>query len=69
MLGIPTDIYFTGTMFWWIVIAVGIGCSVATIFYLPVFAELEIVSVSQVTFVSIRFARGFKLSVVLYDST
>lgn len=48
MVGVPTDVYLTGTMHWWMVVAVGIGCAIGTLCYSPVFSELGIVSINQV---------------------
>lgn len=48
MVGIPTDVYLTGTMQWWMVVATGIGSAIGALCYASVFSELGIVSVNQV---------------------
>lgn len=48
MLGAPTDVYTTGTMYWWTVPALFIGVPIAAYVYLPIYHQLEIVSINQV---------------------
>ena len=48
MLGLPTDIYMTGAMYSWNVVNVFIGVLIASYVYMPVFYELQLVSVNQV---------------------
>lgn len=48
MLAVPADVYLTGTMHAWMILAVALGITVASYVYLPIFHQLGIVSVNQV---------------------
>ena len=48
MLGGPTDVYLNGTMHWWIVGSYLIGTPIAAYIYMPIFHQLQIVSVNEV---------------------
>lgn len=48
MLGVPTDIYLNGTMYTWNVASSMIALPIVSYFFLPVFHELQLVSVNKV---------------------
>lgn len=48
MLGLPTDIYMNGTMYTWNIVSTLIAIPIASYFFLPVFHELQLVSINQV---------------------
>ena len=48
MLGLPTEVYLTGAMILWQVVAISIGTSFAAYVYLPLFHDLGILSINQV---------------------
>lgn len=48
LLGNPSDVYLTGTMFFWMTVAMCL-CTPATAYiYLPIFHRLQVVSANQV---------------------
>lgn len=47
-MGAPTDVYLNGAMFVWIPVAVIICIPMGSYLYLPVFHQLQVVSVNQV---------------------
>ncbi len=50
MLGMPTDVYLTGAMMFWMIIAYTIGALVGTFVYMPLFQELGVLSINQVPY-------------------
>jgi len=47
-MGAPTDVYLNGAMFVWIPLAVILCIPMGSYLYLPVFYQLQVVSVNQV---------------------
>ena len=48
LLGTPSDVYLTGTMYWWIVVGAAIAIPSAAYLYLPIFFKLHIISANEV---------------------
>lgn len=42
LLGIPTDVYLTGSMYWWIIVAAGLSIPVSVYVYLPFYHQLQL---------------------------
>jgi len=48
MLGMPTDVYLTGSMMFWMPIVIAIGTPISAYIVLPLLQELGILSVNEV---------------------
>lgn len=48
MIGVPTEVYLTGAMLLWTPVTYAIAAPVAAYFYLPLFQDLQILSINQV---------------------
>ncbi len=49
MLGTPTDVYLTGAMLCWVPVAFAIGALVGAFVFLPLFQELGVLSINEVS--------------------
>lgn len=49
MLGTPADVYFTGAMMFWMPVAFTIGALVGAYVFLPLFQELGVLSINEVS--------------------
>ena len=49
MLGTPTDVYLTGAMLFWVPVAFAIGALVGAYVFLPLFQELGVLSINEVS--------------------
>lgn len=50
MIGVPTEVYLTGVMMLWTPVTMAIAVPVAAFIFLPLFQDLEILSINQVKF-------------------
>lgn len=48
MLGMPTDVYLTGSMMMWQTVSASIGAFIAAFVYLPFFQDLKLLSINEV---------------------
>lgn len=58
LLGTPSDVYLTGTMYWWIVVGAAIAIPSAAYLYLPIFFKLQVVSANE--YLERRFNRHIR---------
>lgn len=48
MIGVPTEVYLTGAMMLWTPLTIAIAVPFAAFIFLPLFQDLEILSVNKV---------------------
>lgn len=65
LFSVPTDVYLTGSMYWWIIIAVGLSIPVSLYIYFPIYHQLQLVSIHQ--YLEMRFNHTIRrLAALLY---